>query len=235
MTKNVDFSMIPAEIKIKIIRYLEGMNYTFSLLDYSYTDLYEVCLSINKDKSKIIPALSRCWQIIDMTHRIRELCQSTPCLNKDDRDVKSFLDNTKSAEEFRQYVQHLRQELPDLQDKQYPVFGSLSWVDSENDKKCYIAIVGTLLIEEAEKAGIQRVSSGTVYDTYENKFVSKVTLTLSSSHFNMSYNFDPIYDATVKFKQFIMQYLSEKIASMGIIDTSKIDEIDVVSAVIKKI
>lgn len=198
------------EQKFKLIRFIDGMNYTFILLDYSYSLLYESCLLIEKEKSNIAAALSHCWQIIDMTHRIREMCQNIPRLSKNDPNVKVFLQNTEPAEKFRHYVQHLRNELAKSNYDKFPVFGSLSWIDDKKPTKFYIAIIGTQL------EGI--ANHGLVYDRLKKEFISKVALSVK----NMTYNFDLIYKFTINFKSFIFAYFENLIPSLAITQRNNI-------------
>src|SRR5918994_8011768 len=61
--------------------------------------------------------------------RLRDLAQSIPGLGRKDPELKRFLATTELAERCRHYIQHLRQELADIEDHADPVWGSLSWED----------------------------------------------------------------------------------------------------------
>jgi hypothetical protein len=126
------------------------------------------------------------------------MSQAIPTLNQDDRHVRKFLSNTKLAENFRHYVQHFRNELLESKYGKFPVFGSLSWIDNEDNMRCHVAIIGSQL------NGIKH--SGLVYDRQNNRFISRVSL----SRGNESYNFDLMYNATLEFKRFIIDYLDQK-------------------------
>ncbi len=186
------------EKRNKIIRLLDGMRYALRLLEYNQQSLYNACLLIKKNKPDLIPALSHCWQIIDMTHRIREMSQAIPTLSNDNRCLKTFLSNTKSAENFRHYIQHLRTELLHSKHGKFPVFGSLSWVDNTDNRKCHIAIMGSQL------NGIKHF--GLTSNRQDKRFVGRVELSLG----NEPYNFDLAYETILKFQKFIMPYLDKR-------------------------
>jgi hypothetical protein len=174
---------------------LDGLHYSFELLKYYYSDLHATCSSISADNSSVVPALASCWGFIDALHRIREISLSTPGINSKHKEMRFFLDATKLAEEFRHYIQHLRGELANNPPNTFPVWGSLSWIDIENENKCHTAILG------ARFEGTQ--ITGCVYDRINREWVSKVCLGIN----HKSFNFDPIYKACLRFHDFIIPLL----------------------------
>ena len=184
-------------IDIRKLRCLDGLHYSFELIDYYYSSLYGTCCEIPDNKSTVTKALSACWGFIDVLHRIREIAQSVPSLSVKHQEMRAFLSSTSLAENYRHYIQHLRNEITNDPPNTFPVWGALSWVDKDNSKRSNIAIFGSQ-IEDTHY-------SVCVYDTANKKWVSKVCLGVG----NRSFNFDPIYQACIRFKEFILPYLIE--------------------------
>lgn len=117
--------------------------------------------------------------------------------------MRAFIDATVLAEDYRHYIQHLREELAKDPPNTFPVWGSLSWVDENNPARSHIAILGA----QIGSTGY----TGCVFDTAEKKWVSKVCLGVGQT----SFNFDPIYEDCIRFKNFVLPYLfdgaSEKV------------------------
>lgn len=183
---------------IRLVKCLDGLHYSFELLEHAYKHLHDTCDGINTDTTMLIPALSKCWMIIDLVHRIRELAQALPGLSTKNQELRTFLHATNVAENFRHYIQHLRGELSKSDINPFPVWGTLSWVDLKDPTKCYIAIAGASL------PNTQYTSC--VYDVHERKWVSNVTLGVA----NLSFNFDPIYALSCQFRDFVIPWIVEK-------------------------
>lgn len=171
------------------------MHYSFQMMYLSQEKLWETCCAIPSDNSQAVLALSLCWSFIDSLHRVREIAQATPGLNKKDLEMRMFLETTAVSEDFRHYIQHLRQELNKEPPNAFPVWGSLSWVDPADSTKAYTAHLG------AQISGMR--FSGCILDTHKKKWVSRVCLGIDSR----SFNFDVLFDAAVRFEQFVMPHL----------------------------
>lgn len=182
-------------LDIRKVRCLDGLHYSFQILRFYYSTLWEICCSIPEDNLKITPALAACWGIIDVLHRIREIAQSLPGLSTKHAEMRAFLGGSALAEEYRHYIQHLRGELANTSSNGFPVWGSLAWVDPHVFNRSHIVQLGTAL------EGVSY--SGCVFDTIEHRWVSKVSLSIG----NTSFNFDPILESTFRFEAFIMPYL----------------------------
>lgn len=183
------------KLELRKIRCLDGLHYSFELLRYFYQRLHTTCREIPVDNEKVVPALACCWGFVDALHRIREIAQSIPDLSAKHQEMRAFLDATALAEDYRDYIQHLRSELAKDPPNTFPVWGSLSWVEEGNPNRSHIAILG------AQIDGT--TYTGCVYDTVEKKWVSKVCLGVDQR----SFNFDPIYKACMRFKDFVLPYL----------------------------
>lgn len=186
-----------ASTDIRKIKCFDGLNVAFGLIENSYVGLHEECCNLLDKKANPINVLSRCWSIIDNTHRVREISQAIPGLSNKNDSLKRFLSKTKEAENYRHYIQHLRRELSKKDIDPFPVWGTISWVDRDDSSLSHMAILG---------AQIGNTNyAGTVYDNFEKRWVSKVTLSVQ----NASFNFDPIYEETQKFKRFVIPWVIE--------------------------
>lgn len=183
------------KLQVRNIRCLDGLHYSFELLEHFHKALHATCCEILHDNSKVIPALACCWGFVDTLHRIREIGQSIPGLSAKHQEMRAFLSETALAEDYRHYIQHLRIELSKDPPNTFPVWGSLSWVDGSSDERSYVAIFGAYLSGTSY--------TGCVYDTVNRVWVSKVCLGVD----HRSFNFDPIYEAALRFKKFVMPFL----------------------------
>ena len=179
---------------VRIVKCLDGLYYSFQMLEYINSSLYKDCLRVEIDHSSLIPALWRCWSFIDVVHRVREISQSLPGLSKRDKNLSTFLDATRLAKDYRNYVQHLRSELLNKDLNPFPVWGSLAWVDPVNPTYSYLAVFG------AQVKGTSY--AGCVFDTVEGRWVSRVCLSIGG----MSFNFDPIYEECLRFRDFVVPW-----------------------------
>lgn len=152
-------------LDIRKIRCLDGLHYSFQILRFYYSMLWETCCSIPEDNLKITPALASCWGIIDTLHRIREIAQSIPGLSVKHSEMRAFLRNSELAENYRHYIQHLRGELANPNFNGFPVWGTLAWVDPNVHSRSYIVQLG---------AALEGISySGCVFDTIEKSGLAK--------------------------------------------------------------
>ena len=204
-------------IELRRLRCWDGLHYSFQMLHLSQESLWETCCAIPGDSSKAILGLVHCWNFIDSLHRIREIAQATPGLNTKDLESRVFLEATSITEEYRHYIQHLRQELNREPPNSFPVWGSLSWVDSVDSSKSYIAHLG------AQIPGMQY--SGCVFDTHDLKWVSRVCLGID----RRSFNFDPIYEAAVRFESLILPNLLQSFSP----DVQRHDKLPIMSIIIQ--
>lgn len=182
---------------VRIVKCMDGLHYSFAMLDHVYAGMHELCSGIPTDESLLPQALWRCWSFIDILHRIREISQAIPGLSKKNEQLVDFLAATTQAETFRHYIQHLREELSKPGTNKHPVWGSLSWVDPKDASLSHLVVIG------AQHPGISY--SGCVYDQWERKWVSKVCLDVEGR----SFNFDPAFEACGKFRAFIFAWAAE--------------------------
>lgn len=183
------------DTNLRILKCLDGLNYSFELLNFYYSDLYSSCIEINDDQRKCIKALALCWGFVDTLHRIREIAQALPGISSKEPEMRFFLTATHLAEAYRHYIQHLRGELSKKSPNPFPVWGSLAWVDRNDSMRSYLVIIGTQIPGTSY--------TGCVFDTVNLKWVSKVCLGINEH----SFNFDPIYESCLRFKKFIIPWI----------------------------
>lgn len=180
---------------LRILKCVEGLHYSFELLDYYYANLYRDCTEIRDDRSKYLRALASSWGFIEALHRLREIALALPGISSKEPGMRSFLASTVIVETCRHYVQYLRGELSKEKPDPFPVWGSLAWVD-ENDPMCsHTMVIGT------QTPGTSY--SGLVFDAFNQKWVSRVCLSINSH----SFSFDPVYESCIRFKNFIIPWI----------------------------
>lgn len=201
---------IKEQIIIRNIKSLDGLFFSFLMLEHHYENLYGRCCDISQGSAEsVTTALESAWGFVDCVHRIREITQSIPSMNaKKTPESRVFLDKTIITEEYRHYIQHLRTELQKSPPDPHPVWGSLSWVDDNDATVSYTAIFGTNIPGTSY--------AGCVYDQVEQKWVSRVTLSINDK----SLNFDPIFEHCKKYRDFILPKLQN--LENGTIEPAKV-------------
>jgi hypothetical protein len=184
-----------AATDIRLVRCLDGLALSFAILQHIHADLHVVCANVKSNKDALSPAFWRCWSFVDTVHRIREVAQAVPGLSTKTPELRLFLDATVIAKEFRHYIQHLRSELSNIPGNTFPVWGSLSWVDPEDPMLTHTVLAGARVGETQY--------TGCVFDTVERQWVSKVSLSIIGH----SFNFDPIFAACMRFRDFVVPWL----------------------------
>jgi len=151
-----------------------------------------------KALADVLHAVATAWQIVDIVHRVRDLAEGMPGVNKGPGSrVRAFLGATEIAERFRHYVQHLRGELSKTEVNRFPVWGSLSWVSASDGKTLHTTFMGVM------RPGTE-ISAG-VFDAQEQRYVSRVSLSVQGVHFNV----DPIVVETTAFCDHILGVIDE--------------------------
>lgn len=179
---------------VRIVKCLDGLHFSFQILDHIFSDLHLNVSLIKVDQQSLVPALWRCWSFVDVVHRIREIAQALPGLSRKKRALVQFLSATCLAEDFRHYIQHLRGELSKKEINPFPVWGSLAWVDPTDSTCTNTVFIGAQL----EGTGV----SSCVFDTVERRWVSNVCLSVAGK----SLNIDPIYKACITFRKFVIPW-----------------------------
>lgn len=182
-------------VTVRRIKILDGVYFSFRLLEHHYESMYRSCAAIPDDKAHIVAALASCWGFIDVLHRLRELAQSVPGLSGKTPELRRFLERTELAERYRHYIQHLRGELGQTQPNPFPVWGSLSWVDPNDPGLTHTVMIGARLPNTSY--------TGAVFDTVERRWVSRVCLGVAE----FSFNFDPIFQEAMSFEKFVVPWM----------------------------
>jgi hypothetical protein len=186
-----------ASTDARLLRFLDGINLSFQMLNHAHDHLYATCSKL-KGNPKMLPvAFWLAWSFVDALNRIRELAQAVPGLGSKTPELATFLEVTEIAVTYRNYIQHLRQELSKRNSNEVPVWGVLSWVDPSDSTIAHIALAGAAV-------GNTKYPS-CVFDTQTGKWVSRVTLCIQETAFN----FDPIYDSCVGFSEYILPWITK--------------------------
>lgn len=187
-----------ASTDTRLIRCLDGLDMSFAMLKHIHDGLHASCASIMADKHNLALAFWRCWSFVDTVHRVREVSRSVPGLSAKTPQLRVFLDATSITEGFRHYIQHLRGELAKSPGNTFPVWGSLSWVDPNDDTLAHTAMAGAQVGETN--------FAGCILDIVQRRWVSKVALSVN----HLSFNFDPIFESCTQFREFIIPWLLQK-------------------------
>lgn len=180
---------------VRLMRFLDGLSLSFSMLEHAQAALHTVCSKLTTDKTQVPVAFWLAWSFVDAVHRVRELSQAVPGLGGKCRERQVFLEATADAQGFRNYIQHLREGLSGQDHNSVPVWGVLAWVDPIDPQISHIALSGSQVGPTQYR--------GCVFDTVNEQYVSKVCLTVDG----ISFNFDPIFAACMCFRDFVIPWI----------------------------
>lgn len=187
-------------VAVRRVKVLDGLIFSFELLEYHHEQLYPACLRLHQDSTALVPAMAAAWGFVDALHRARELAQMVRGLGRRNPHLARFLRSTQSAEDYRHYIQHLRSELAETKQHTFAVWGSLSWVDSKDDTASHTVIIGSMPPDAPTSF------SGATYDTQARNWVSRVSLGIR----DLSFDFDPMLDAIRAFRAFVVPWIIEQ-------------------------
>ncbi|MGO9095455.1 MAG: hypothetical protein ACLQGV_09550 [Bryobacteraceae bacterium] len=130
---------LPAVLQRRQLLFLEATRFTIDTIDLAYLRLAETLprLAANIEDGDLqghpssVSAMLDAWAIMDSLHRLRGIIEALPGLQAKKRNpkVRSFLENTANVPPLRNTIQHLNTEISGVvEDKNWAVFGSLSWV-----------------------------------------------------------------------------------------------------------
>lgn len=125
---------MPVTLDHRSILYLDGIRYSTQLVDLAYSRLEGTLEKLlHKDDKQgavgnlIVEAISDAWAFVDSLHRLRGLVQQLPGLKQNQPQLQIFLRKSKQAEDFRHYIQHLRNNIDDHVRTKMPLWGTISW------------------------------------------------------------------------------------------------------------
>jgi hypothetical protein len=188
----------------RIKRSLDALYYSRELLKYNYNQLYQQYSSLSyepkKLKRQIIPVLSSVWAVLDHVYKIREIARAIPGLSHQDKQRKEYLRKTEGVEILRHYNQHLQNRLAKNEIDNFPVFGSISWVDQIDPKFYYIAYYGNY--RTAKNYGNMGLYGG-AFNVESRKWHSRICLAIEGARFDI----DPLYMDTNGFVERILNWI----------------------------
>lgn len=125
---------IEEELGITRELFTDAIRYSILMITNSYHSLKELLLRISEmekpDKDIIASILVCAWSIIDCTHRLRIILQSTPGVSQKLPAVSNFLNNVEKVSDFRHFIQHANTatEVKALINNERPFWGYLCWM-----------------------------------------------------------------------------------------------------------
>jgi len=184
----------------RLLRFRDGFWFSRALLRREHTELEALRVRLSPESlDDVLHAYATVWQLVDAVHRVRELAEAVPGLSKSDPKVRRFLDSTEIAEEFRNYVQHLREELSKRDVDKFPVWGALSWVAATDERRVTTVFTGVVLPGQEVQA-----STG-AFDAQEKRWVSRVALSVRGRVFNV----DPVVEEAATFCDHILDVIAQ--------------------------
>jgi len=143
-------SMTPEEIK-KLVFYLDGLRYSLQMASLASRRLRETLDEIARNhpdkytEEQVTSGLLDAWTLVDICHRVRGLVQGMPGLPRKLSGFQIFLRATEQVESLRDYVQHFRNEIPNIPFTSNPLWGVLSWTPSENHTVSFTIFSGNMV------------------------------------------------------------------------------------------
>lgn len=183
----------------RLMRFRDGFWFSREILKREHAELEALRLKLSPESmDDAVHAVATAWQIVDVVHRVRDLADGVPGVNKKAGSrTHAFLRATTIAERFRHYVQHLRGEVSKPEVDRFPVWGALSWVSAADERTLHTTFLGVMQPGTEFHAG--------VYDAQEDRWVSRVSLSVGRVHFNV----DPIVAETTAFCDYVLSAIDE--------------------------
>lgn len=127
---------IPDNLDPRQACFLDGIRLSVEMCDVAYTRLsdrlWDLATGFGHGGSLqpycAAELLLDAWSVVDSTHRLRSLLDVMPRFQKSGPLYQIFTRATAPASELRNAVQHLREEMPQMAEKAWPVLGVLSWL-----------------------------------------------------------------------------------------------------------
>ena len=126
--------------KIDASRYLHQIiENTFEVLKKS---LGELSRNMQHEKTAV-NAISSAWQIIDNAYRYCGLIRQIRGIKHNCNWVRMLDTERNKLSKFRNYIQHLNSDFPNIPAIHYPILGAISWTSNENYTAHTISIGAT--------------------------------------------------------------------------------------------
>ena len=132
--------------------YLDGIGYSIRLFRLAFDRLEAAVSKIESESNSddehndlVFSAILDAWALVDTSHRIRELIQQIPGWRKKMPFAREFVARTELVDSFRNYIQHLRHEIPDRADRAPPVWGTISWKSKNTPLRSHSIFTGNIL------------------------------------------------------------------------------------------
>ncbi len=104
------------------------------IIDVVYPDFVRLLNNISdesfvQNNNSTIPQLYlNAYSFIDFTHRFVQIIDSMPFLSKKQNEVRKLHTVTNQLKKARNYIQHIREHLIIIENINFPILGSISWI-----------------------------------------------------------------------------------------------------------
>ncbi|MCP4161197.1 MAG: hypothetical protein GY760_14075 [Deltaproteobacteria bacterium] len=123
-----------AEIKFAYL--YDASKRVLLIIDSLYSDFEKALILLIKNQEEkeevIINIYSLAFSLIDNFHRFHQLIQSTTLLSKKLPEVIRLDEIIEPVKNCRNYLQHMRGDLANIEDINFPIFGVISWIDGNH-------------------------------------------------------------------------------------------------------
>ena len=175
-------NMTAEEIK-KLVFHLDGLRYSFQMSNLVSRRIGGTLDEIARNhpdsytEEQVTSALLDAWILIDICHRVRGIAQGMPGLSRKLSGIQIFLRGTEQIESLRDYVQHFRNEIPNIPLESNPLWGVLSWTPTFDKTKAYSIFSGKLV------GGV--TGHSLTFDVNNAQFVTEIRLQANGINVNL--------------------------------------------------
>ena len=131
-------NLVARAVEEKSIIYLDAFMHNARMIDVMFTRINQLLINnnidINQDGISELLMIDA-WGIVDCFFRIKKILHVIPGVKKKEIWFQVFIRKISSVEDFRHYIQHLDQELPELVKNKNPIAGYLCWLKVIKVKK----------------------------------------------------------------------------------------------------
>ena len=162
---------------------LDGMRYSAGICIGCHARALEQLHGFERYKDFTVPTdaamfvLADIWSMVDAAHRLRTLLERAPVLPKKDPAARIFLDSTAKVEDLRHYVQHLDGEIGRLEEGSPPLWGTITWVKSDDPQTYLQLMTGNINLRPSYQ--------GPAYDNFEHRFVRRFELHAGTTNIDL--------------------------------------------------
>lgn len=188
----------------RVAFFLDGLRYAFGMAEIAIHRLQKTLPLIVRKRScqrnaekLITAALLDTWSILDNCQRARRLIDHLPGFPKNSPEIRHFLKSTESVKKLRDYAQHFDEQIARIPLTWSPLWGSLSWIPSDEKFTCHTIFPGNLI------DGVTVPSIA--FDRHEMRFVAAIQLSTGVAQVDLM----AIGKALETLRKFIVAWIEE--------------------------